>query len=158
MKTLIVYSSQSGNTQKLAEKIYDALDGGKDLFPVDQAPDPDGYDLVAVGFWLMAGKPDPKSQAFLAGLGSQSRIFLFATHGAARGSDHVKNAIQHAVEMTNNADVAGVFTCQGEVNPKVLEKVSQKPEPPGWLPDAPAAIGHPDEADLKELEELIKKL
>ncbi|WP_022665629.1 flavodoxin family protein [Desulfospira joergensenii] len=158
MKTLIVYSTQSGNTLKLAETIFETLDGEKDMLPVDQAQETEGYDMVAVGFWFMAGKPDPKSQEFLSGLKSGTRLFLFATHGAARDSDHVKTCIQYAAGLTDNADIAGVFTCQGEVNPNVLEKVSQKAEPPAWLKDASDAVGHPDEADLRDLAGMIKKL
>lgn len=158
MKSLIVYSSQTENTQKLGNTIYENLEGEKDIFPVDEAPSSAGYDLLAVGFWLMAGKPDPKSCEYLAKLGKGDRLVLFATHGAAAGSDHVKNAIDHAKGLTNGAEIVDVFTCQGEVNPKVLEKVKQKPVPPVWIGDADHAVGHPDEGDLKNLTELIKKL
>lgn len=158
MKTLIVYSSQSGNTRKLAQAMADTLGGESDLVPVDQAPATDGYDMVAVGFWFMAGKPDPKSQQFLSGLKSGTRLFLFATHGAAKDSDHVKNGIQFAAGLADNVEIVGVFTCQGEVNPKVLEKAAQKPEPPAWLKDAPQAVGHPDAADLSALAEMIRTL
>jgi flavodoxin len=65
MKSLVVYSSQSGHTKKLAEVAYDALPDGKEITPVDEAPDPAGYDFVAVGFWLKGGSPDPKSVEYL---------------------------------------------------------------------------------------------
>ncbi len=158
MKSLIVYSSQTENTKKLADTIYDTLEGEKDIFTVDEAPSSEGYDLIAVGFWLMAGKPDPKTSEYLAKVGKGARLFLFATHGAKAGSDHVKNAINHARGLTNDADIAGVFTCQGEVNPKVLEKVKQKPEPPVWLSDADQAVGHPNEDDLSALKQTITQL
>lgn len=158
MKSLIVYSSQTENTKKLADTICEVLKGEKDLFPIETAPLTKGYDFIAVGFWLMGGKPDPKTSEYLKKLGKSDRLFLFTTHGAAAGSDHVKNAIQHAIDLTNNSDITGVFTCQGEVNPKVLEKVKQKPEPPAWIGDADQAIGHPDEDDLYALKQMINKL
>ncbi len=158
MKSLIVYSSQSNNTKKLADAIYENLDGEKDIFPVDQAPSPQGYDMAFVGFWLMAGKPDPKTSEYLEKLEKGDCLFLFGTHGAAAGSDHVKNAIDHAIGLKNDAEIKGVFTCQGEVNPKVLEKVKQKPEPPVWIKDADNAIGHPNEKDVQELINTIRSL
>jgi len=158
MKSLIVYSSQSENTKKLADTIYKNLEGEKDIFSVDAAPSTKGYDLTFVGFWLMAGKPDPKSSEFLTKLGKDDRLFLFATHGAKAGSDHVKNAVAHATGLTNGSYIAGVFTCQGEVNPKVLEKVKQKPEPPVWIGDADQAVGHPNEDDLIALKKMITEL
>ena len=158
MKTLITYSSQTGNTLKLAQKIYDTIKGEKDIFPMDQAPPCEEYDLIAVGFWFQAGKPDQKAIDYLPKLNNNSNVFLFASHGAAKNSDHVKNAVDYASNLTNNATIAGVFTCQGEVNPKVLEKVKQKPEPPVWIKDADSAIGHPNEDDLSALAQIITKL
>ncbi|MBW2654566.1 MAG: flavodoxin family protein [Deltaproteobacteria bacterium] len=158
MKSLIVYSSQTENTKKLADTIYENLEGEKDIFPIDKAPSSEGYDLIAIGFWLMAGKPDPKSSEYLEKIGKGARLFLFATHGASSSSDHVENAINHARGLTNEVEIAGVFTCQGEVNPKVLEKVKQKPEPPVWIGDADQAVGHPNEEDLSTLKQIIAKL
>lgn len=158
MKSLIVYSSQTGNTLKLAKIIYDELKGEKEMFSIDEAPSPEGYDLVAVGFWFQGGKPDPKAAAYLSKCSNPSRVFLFSTHGAAKGSAHVKSAMDYAVGLTNDSIIAGMFTCQGEVNPKVLEKVKQKPEPPVWINDAGHAVGHPDEADLSALRQAVSKL
>jgi flavodoxin len=158
MKSLIVYSTQSENTKKLADAIYESLEGEKDIFPVETAPSTDGYDLIAAGFWFMGGKPDPKISEYLPTLGKDDRLFLFATHGAAAGSDHVKNAMNHAIGLTNESDLVGVFTCQGEVNPKVLEKVKQKPEPPVWIGDADDAVGHPNADDISALKQIIAKL
>ena len=87
-----------------------------------------------------------------------SKVFLFASHGAAKNSDHVKNAVEYAVNLTNGAQISGIFTCQGEINPKVLEKIKQKAEPPVWIKDADAAVGHPDENDFKDLINIINKL
>jgi len=158
MKSLIVYSSQSENTKKLADTIYETLKGERDIFSVDEAPSTEGYDLIAVGFWLMSGKPDPKASEYLAKMRKEDCLFLFATHGAAAGSDHVKNAIDHAIGLKNDAEIKGIFTCQGEVNPKVLEKVRQKPVPPVWIGDAAQAVGHPNEDDLMALKKMIIEL
>jgi flavodoxin len=158
MKSLIIYSSQTENTKKLANIIYDNLEGDKDIFTIEEAPSVGEYDLIAVGFWLQAGKPDPKSTQFLETLGQNDKLFLFATHGAHKGSDHVQNAVNHAIGLTNNAIIAGTFTCQGEVNPKVLAKVKLKPEPPVWLSDAGDAVGHPSEDDFLALKKTIAKL
>ncbi len=157
MKSLIVYSSQSGNTKMLAQAVYESLTGPKEMFAVAEAPDPAGYDFVALGFWLQAGQPDPKSTEYLGKVGKKT-FFLFATHGAAAGSDHARNAIDHARSLASEADVLGTYSCQGEVNPKVLEKAKSKPEPPVWIADAPSAVGHPDEADIEVLKHQIAQL
>jgi flavodoxin len=150
MKSLVVYSSQSGNTRKLAEAVFDALPGEKARYPVDEAPDPSDYGFIAVGFWLMGGKPDPKSSEYLGKIGEKP-LFLFATHGAGAGSDHAIHGMALAKSLAPESDIRGTFSCQGQVNPKVLEKASKKPEPPVWLADAPDADGHPNEADIEAL-------
>jgi len=158
MKSLIVYSSQTENTKKLASVIYENLEGEKDICSVDQALSLEGYDRLFIGFWFQAGKPDPKTLEFLEKADKGLKIFLFATHGAAKGSDHVENAVNYARNLLKNAYITGVFTCQGEVNPKVLAKVKQKPEPPVWIGDADDAVGHPNDEDCLALKKIIAEL
>lgn len=156
MKSLIVVSSQSGNTKKVGEAMAAVLPGEKELVAVDAAPDNlDGVDLVAVGFWLMGGKPDPKSSEFMAKLAGK-KVFLFATHGAAKGSAHANAAMEHAVQLAAGARVVGTFSCQGEVQAKVIEKASAKVPPPVWLADAESAAGHPDAADIAAAQEAVR--
>ena len=158
MKTLIVYSSQTSNTKKLADALYENMAGDKEIFNVGDAPDPEGYDLVAVGFWFQAGKPDPKSSQYLSRMTEDHRVFLFATHGAGAGSDHVRQGLAHAKGLINGAQVAGAFTCQGEVSPQVLEKARQKETPPVWIKDADQAAGHPDASDINALVSMVRQL
>ncbi len=158
MKALIVYSTQTGNTKKLAQTIHASLPGEKEISFVDNAPAPEAYDIVAVGFWLMGGKPDPKAAAYLETLKDEQLVFLFATHGAAKGSGHAVQGMQLARDIVSGASVVGSYSCQGEVNPKVLAKVKAKPQPPVWLADTATAAGHPDEKDLAELKKIIAAL
>ena len=155
MKTLIVYSSQSGNTKKLAEAVYDRLAGEKFLSPVEDNPSIEGFELVVVGFWLAGGKPDPASTKYLEEL-SPCKLFLFATHGAAPESGHAQNAMQAASDLASACQVVGTFNCQGEVNADLLAKVQKKEVPPPWIKDAPAAAGHPDESDISNLLSMLR--
>jgi len=157
MKSLVVYSSLTGNTEKLAKAVLDALPEGAEIHPVKSAPDPAGYDLVAAGFWLMAGKPDPDAWEYLSKIQGGQKVFLFATHGAAPDSDHARNAMALAKGLLQKCEIIGAFNCQGKVNPKILEKASAKPQPPPWLGDAPAAEGHPDDADVAAVKKALSE-
>lgn len=156
MQAMVVYSSQTGNTRKLAETVRDALPAGTQMWSVDEAPNPADYDFVALGFWLKAGKPDPQSLSYLERLQGHKKVFLFATHGARPGSEHAKNAMAHAQSLAEKANIAGSFSCYGEVDPKILEKVKAKPQPPVWLDDAAGAVGHPSPTDLENLRAALK--
>ena len=151
MKALVVYASQTGNTKNLAETVCTALPAGTLLCTVDEAPDPAEFDFVALGFWLKAGKPEPKSAAFLERLKGHNKLFLFASHGARPDSDHARNAMQQACSLAEGASIAGTFSCQGEVSTKILAKAGSKPQPPVWVDDAPQAAGHPDQTDRQNL-------
>lgn len=59
--------------------------------------------------------------------------------------------------MAPHAEILGTFNCQGEVNPKILEKASAKASPPVWLKDAPDAKGHPDDKDLDALSNAVNQ-
>jgi flavodoxin len=155
MKALVVYSSKTGNTRKLAQTVYDCLICDKEIHALEDAPDPHGFDLVAMGFWLQAGKPEPKSADYMAKIG-RSNVFLFATHGAAADSDHARKAMDHAKSIVASARIRGTFSCPGEVDPKILEKARAKDPQPPWLKDAPRAVGRPNEADLSALRSALK--
>ena len=158
MKNLIVYSSKTGNTKKLAEAIYEHIPGPKEIFPVSEAPDPEGYTFIAAGFRLEGGEPDAAIQEYLKKIIEDCQLFLFCTHASKRGSDMVKNALKKARELPRNTRVVGEFDCLGEVAEDVLVKARQEQPVPVWVADAEAAKGHPDQEDIKELLKFIDSL
>ncbi len=157
MKALVVYSSLTSNTKKLADALYGVLQCEKDLVSITDNPDPSGYDFVAVGFWLQKGAPDEKTQEFLPKIG-EKEVFLFATHGAAKDSDHARNAMNKAKELAAPARICGTYNCPGQVTEKMMEKAATKDPPPPWFAEAPAAKGHPDEEDIRQLVHLFNEL
>lgn len=157
MKQLVVYSSQGGNTKKLAESAFSRLSGDKDIYPVAQAPDPAGYDAVVVGFWFQGGQPDAASQEYLKKCKAVAKLFLVATHGAAADSDIARMGMNKARELAGGANIIGAFSCQGEVPANVLESAANKDPQPPWLKDAETAKGHPDNNDLYNLSVAMEK-
>jgi flavodoxin len=153
MKSLIIYSSKSGNTRKLAEAVCDFLPGVKIVKPAKDDPDQSGNDLVVIAFWLQGGKPDPDSSKVLKK--ASGRVFLIATHGAAADSEHAAKAMAAAREVADSAAIIGTFNCQGEVNPEFLQKAAAKEPQPPWVRDAPAAVGHPNSDDIANLKRAL---
>ena len=153
MKTLVVYSSQTNNTRKLAEAT--AAELGSEMIPVGEVGNLSNYDRIAVGFWLKGGGPDPATQEFLPKLAGK-KVFFFATHGAAAGSAHAKTGLSKACELAAGSTIEGSFSCPGEVSAKVQAAVAEKNPQAPWLPDAPAAAGHPDVNDLALLRQALR--
>ena len=52
---LIVYSSKTGNTEKVAKKFYEAGGERCDLAAVKQVPAVDDYKVIFSGFWVDKG-------------------------------------------------------------------------------------------------------
>lgn len=154
MKALIVYSSRTGNTEKICRAAAEVIPGC-DVFPVGDAPAPDGYDLVGVGYWVDKGMPDKDAAAYLERL-SGARVALFGTLGAWPDSDHARECIVkgEALLAGRNNTVLGTFLCQGRVDPRIVEmmqKMGDKVHPMTEERKArlAEAAKHPDENDCE---------
>ena len=99
MKALVVYSSRTGNTRKIAEAIAAVLPGCE-IHPVESAPAPEGYDLVAVGYWVDKGMPDAQAKAYLETV-HDTNVALFGTLGAWPDSDHARDCIAQGEALVN---------------------------------------------------------
>lgn len=154
MKTLFVFSSQTGNTEKICRAAAEVLPGCA-IFPVEDAPAPEGYDLVAVGFWVDRGMPDTRAKAYLEGI-RHARVALLGTLGAWPDSEHAQECRTQAEALLSGRDnvVAGSFLCQGKVDPRVVEmmqKVAAREHPMTEERKArlAEAAKHPDEQDCE---------
>ncbi|MFR8277083.1 MAG: flavodoxin family protein [Desulfovibrio fairfieldensis] len=125
MKSCIIYSSVTGNTRKVAEAL--AAASGAPCFPVREAPDPDDYDLLALGFWVRLGQADARTQGYMRRVLGK-KVFFFGTLGAWPDSPHARRCAEGAralLEEGGNTVLDG-FLCQGRVDPKILEISRQK--------------------------------
>ena len=112
-KWQIVYSSVTGNTRKIAEAM--AAEAAAVAEAVEGAAQRDDAQIVAVGYWLWRGGPDPKMAAFLSTLHDVD-VVLFETHAADNRSEHAVTAFARAAYLLGeNCRVLGTFGCQGQV-------------------------------------------
>ncbi len=131
MKGLILYSTQTGNTKRLAERIYEGMkpSGQWDLVDVAGGFDAVGYDVVLLGGWADRGNLDAKAkEAFDAIDKSGKRMGLFMTMGARVGSPHGRMHTESLGELLDGVDGLGVQTLQGSVAPAVLERLAMIPD------------------------------
>ncbi|MDR0643168.1 MAG: flavodoxin family protein [Treponema sp.] len=134
---LIVYSSKTGNTRKLAEGIHRAL--GDAGFPariaaVEEKPDAAGVPWLLAGFWADRGHADEKTLAFIRSL-EACRIGLFGTLGAYPDSEHARDLAKKTEALAAEKNICmGSFMCQGKIDPALLERFKNLP------PDNPHAM------------------
>ena len=120
MRSLVVYSSRTGNTKTIAEAIYEMMPHGAVLAAVEEAPAPDDFDLICLGYWVNKGMPDTNMASYMARV-QQKQVGLFGTLGAWPDSDHAKRCMAKAASMVATSNVLGNFVCQGKINPKLLD-------------------------------------
>ena len=166
MKALVVYSSLTGNTKKVAEAVAEVVPGC-DLFPVQEAPaSVEGYDLVIAGYWVDKGMPDGRTCKWLEGV-KNARVAFFGTLGAWPDSDHARDCMAKGEalvkEPARGNTVFGSWLCQGRIDPKVIEVMARMaadvhPMTPERKARIEEAAKHPDAADCRRAQEFIRKV
>lgn len=156
MKTLVVYSSRTGNTKKVAEAMAEAAPGCA-LHPVESAPAADGFDVVAVGYWVDKGMPDERARAYMDTV-HHKKVVLFGTLGAWPDSEHAVDCMRRSEALVGASGlgntVLGSFLCQGKVDPKVVAAMQNMagdihPMTPERQARLEEAARHPDEEDCR---------
>ena len=161
-KWAVIYSSLTGNTKAIAEKIAEAA-VEVDLFEVKNAPeDFSSYEVVAIGYWLKRGGPDPLTTALLQKIHNVNVIF-FQTHGTEPKSEHAITAFARAAYLLGeDCKILGTFGCQGKVNPAMIErrlKTAAADDPHlGSIERWKRAATHPDESDFQAAAEFVSSI
>ena len=119
MKTLIVYTSQTGFTKKYAGWIADRM--GADLLDLKEAKKKDAgffetYDAIAYGGWSMAGSM-VKSKWFIEKAASwkDKRLAVFCVGGSPNESPDVEKFLKNVLTDEQRKYI-GAFYCQGGID------------------------------------------
>ncbi|MEK6534054.1 MAG: flavodoxin family protein [Thermodesulfobacteriota bacterium] len=150
MKVLVTYYSQTGNTEKLARSIYEAIHVEKELHPIQEVNSVEGFDVIFVGFPVHAHSVPAKALPFFKNLPEGQNIALFCTHGSLRGGQLPKQALEHAIGISTRAKILGTFGVRGKVDVKIIEALIKQSEHRAWAEEAQGACGHPTESDLAD--------
>ncbi|WP_297022311.1 flavodoxin family protein [uncultured Dialister sp.] len=155
MKSLVLWSSRTGNTKALAEAIYDALPGEKEIGEEGRISDFSGYDMIFVGFWAFRRGADMVARRTLSSIHGK-KVAIFGTAGTYPDSpaahDYLENA---AALLPDDSTCAGTFICQGRVHSFHVGKRNEHaqkvhPMTPERLVRLQEAEKHPDGEDFKK--------
>ena len=159
----IIFSSMTGNTRKLADKIHEVLP--KESCDYFGTADAQGIEseLLYIGFWTDKGNADSDTLDFLSKL-KNKKIFLFGTAGFG-GSDayfqRILGNVKSAIDSSNT--IVGEYMCQGKMPVSVRQRYEAMKAKPLHIPNLDAlienfdkALSHPDAADLEQLKQAVK--
>ncbi|MDO4271189.1 MAG: flavodoxin family protein [Eubacteriales bacterium] len=158
MRYSIVYSSQTGNTKQLADRLRAALPAADCVCfgaPEERAL---AAPLVFVGFWTDKGGCDERTAAFLPRLAGK-RAALFGTAGFGGETSYFDGILRRVQALLPpDCEVPSGFMCQGKMPPSVraryaamLEKSPGDARIQSMLDNFDRALSHPDQADFDRL-------
>lgn len=166
MSVLIVYSTLSGNTKAVCERIYGVLNQEKRIVNIRDVEEVnlEEFSNIIVGFWCDKGTMDKESLEFTKSLKNKNLYFL-GTLGAKPDSEHWKDVFERAKKLCveNNNFVDGLLIW-GRISEALQERIKKLPpeHPHGPNPERlarwEAASTHPDEEDFKKAEDFFSKL
>ena len=120
MKAIVLYSTKSGNTQKVAEEIASELNcESMRITKSNPTPNVDlsKYDLIVIGTGIHAGNPYDDIEAYLKGISlkNQNTFAFFLTWGGAGKTNQIVMAkIKAILESKNQIFVNDFYSCYGK--------------------------------------------
>ncbi len=167
MKILVTSFSQTGNTAKIGQAIYDVVSQGNNA-ELKKMEDVDAgvvaeYDLIFVGSPLHAANLSAQAKTFLAGLqpGACSQLAGFITHsGPAYPAQDMEGFVEPltAACKEKGIEYKGSFSCQGYLTEAIhdMVKQSQNATDEQWAETVKQMSGHPDEKDVANAMEFAR--
>lgn len=160
MKALVTYQSLTGNTKKVATAIFEAIGRQKEMKELSEVTTLEGYDLVFVGFPIMIHGPSQEASGFLANQAAGKNVALFITHASPEDSEPLQDWLEKCKNTAANANLKGVFHCQGELSEQVADFMLSSDDATlvEWAKGRPATVGQPDTARLQQAKDWAKKI
>ena len=163
MKVIVTYMSQTGNTKRVAEAIFQEIKGKKEIKPMNEVDSLDSYDIAFIGFPIQGGQPAGEAKSFLEQHSKGKNVAIFVTHASPEDYPGVKECLNKCGAAAVGANLLGIFGCQGELSQAIVDFMLNSGDP-GLVEAAKKrslTVGQPDAARLKRARnfarEIIKK-
>ncbi len=151
MKVLVAYFSQTGNTKKIAEAIFDEIQTEKEIKPLKEVENLEGYDFAFIGFPVHGFGPTKNAADFIKKHATDKKIALFVTHAMPPDMDMLQGLLKKCKKPANKADLEGFFDCQGELAEKVAQMLmkSGNPQMEQFGKMREMTVGHPNAEEIE---------
>lgn len=162
MKILVTYISDTGNTKKIAEAIFDEIECEKEIKSIREVESLDEYDFTFVGCPIVKFGAGEVFVKWLNEHVKGKRIGFFCTHGAPEFAPGVPTWVDNLknTAIDAGAEIVNFFNCQGELSQKVLDMLLASDDPNirrlgGFGRDE--TIGQPDESRVEKAREFTRE-
>jgi len=125
VKIAVVYESKTGNTQELAEEIYNYLEDEKILCNIDEDDFPQA-DFYFIGFGIRNQNCSLNMTEILEKI-EDAGYALFITCGFSATEKYKERILRNiSAWLPDDAEYVGSFLCQGKVDEDVQEQIVNK--------------------------------
>ena len=160
MKTLVAYFSQTGQTKKVADAIYESIEGDKELKELSEVDSLEGYDVSFIGFPVHAFGPSKEGKEFLEEKAAGKKVALFITHAAHEDQEGIDEWLDRCKAAAADAELVGFFHCMGELSEQIADFLMKNDDPTmrSFGERRPETVGQPDESRLQRARDFAKEV
>ena len=160
MSVLVAYFSQTGNTKKVAEAIYGEIAGTREIKELAAVENLEAHDLSFIGFPIMAFGPAKPAKEFLAAHAAGKKVALFITHASPEDAEPLEEWLAACREAASDADLVGVFNCQGELAESIAALLANSDDPQirAFSEGRSETVGQPDETRLEKARAFAREI
>ena len=160
MKVIVAYMSQTGNTRKVAEAIFEEIQADKKIKALEELDNLQGYDLSFIGFPIQIYGPAQPAKVFLEKHAAGKDIVLFITHASPEDDKLLLQWSDACRAAVVGGNVVGLFHCRGELSEKVSDmmKSSGDPDLIAWAEERPETLGQPDATGLERARAFAREI
>lgn len=152
--------TQTGNTKKIAEAIYEEITGEKDIKDIKDVSNFEGYDLVFVGFPVLQFNVPEKVSKFVKENVAGKNIAFFMTHAVPEGFEAIHSWTGSCKDIAASGNYLGTFECQGELAQPVIDMLMQSDDPQmkAFGEMGPSTKGQPDASRIEKARAFAKEI
>lgn len=164
---LILYSSITGNTKKIATSIFNAIPGtSKELCDIKNFHYDKEANVYFVGFWTNRGSCDMNILTLLSSLHNK-KIALFGTCGMGQNPIYFHSIANNvSAFIAEDCEYLGSYFCQGKMPHSILEKYEmlkkKNPEESSsidkMIENYNEALSHPNDQDFTEAQNFTNNI
>ena len=122
MKVIVLYYSQTGNTERVAQAIFKEIQTEKCLKELKEAKGLEGYELAFVGFPIHYGGPAKQAKSFLEKHARGKKVAMFVTNATHEDSKALRKWLAKCKNAATGAELVGLFNCQGKLDATRLNR------------------------------------
>lgn len=165
MNIAIIYSSNTGNTKKIAETIKEELKNENIVYFGNAVAEVPSADIYVIGSWTDKGNASKEILEFITRI-KNSKIAYFGTAGYGGSKEYYETLFERVkANIDSSNQILGYFYCQGkmpmQVRDRYVKMITENPEDAKLqvsIKNFDEALSHPDNLDLENTRNWIKEI